>query len=312
MCICIVVQFSNYAPPSPALLLFLYPRSPRDLQHPGRIIWPISSPGLILPPRVNIQSGHWGGLISDSTGGIYTRIVPLSICYNQSGTNNAMHTTSAIQPPPGRDLVLPRPWNPRPAENPSIFNDAMSVRQKVFIEEQGVAAEAEIDSDDARSWQWVLYRAGSCNGDRTNGADASRTPVAVIRLVPPPQAPHEALTHPEKAKSLPEYDLAHEPCVKLTRVAVVPEYRGKGLGRELVEMALEWVRRNAREIDDAWARALGETQAKRWTGLVLVHAQVDVEKMYERLGFETDQTLGRWDEEGIEHVGMWRRMEIQS
>jgi hypothetical protein len=43
-------------------------------------------------------------------------------------------------------------------------------------------------------------------------------------------------------------------------------------------------------------------------GVVLVHAQVDVETMYAGLGFETDQSLGRWDEEGIEHVGMFRWM----
>jgi len=44
--------------------------------------------------------------------------------------------------------------------------------------------------------------------------------------------------------------------------------------------------------------------------LVLVHAQVDVERMYEGLGFVRDEGLGRWEEEGIMHVGMFRRVEV--
>jgi predicted GNAT family N-acyltransferase len=47
-----------------------------------------------------------------------------------------------------------------------------------------------------------------------------------------------------------------------------------------------------------------------WKGLVLVHAQVDVERMYQGLGFVTNESLGRWDEEGIEHVGMFKRITL--
>lgn len=232
--------------------------------------------------------------------------------YNPSN-DRMSEITSAFQPPPGHKPIVPTPSNPRPSQNPPTFNDAMVVRQKVFIEEQGVAAEAEIDSDDARSWQWVLHDTSTTNGSRTDGNEsqnAEPAPIGVIRLVPPPHPPHEALTHPEKAGSLPEYDLDHESCVKVTRVAVVPEYRGTGMGRRLVEMALEWAGRNAGAIDESYATFVGKGSVQPWKGLVLVHAQVDVEKMYQRLGFETDESLGRWDEEGIEHVGMWRRVSI--
>ncbi|RJE18272.1 acetyltransferase, GNAT family, partial [Aspergillus sclerotialis] len=214
----------------------------------------------------------------------------------------------SIQTPPGGPLSLPTPSNPSPSGNPAIFNDAMVVRRRVFIEEQNIDENAEIDDDDARSWHWVLYTDSSSqiNGstgqeNATENGDRNPKPVAVIRLVPPPHAPHEVVSHPEKANSLPKYDLSHEPYVKLTRVAVLPEYRGLGLGRKVVDAALEWAEHHGGDTEDAYARVTGEQERKKWEGLVLVHAQVEVEEMYKRLGFETDEGLGRWDEEGIDH-----------
>lgn len=91
----------------------------------------------------------------------------------------------------------------------------------------------------------------------------------------------------------------------------MPSFRGLGLGRRLVETALGWAAMHAADIDEAAAQIAAREQPPvtpiPWRGLVLVHAQVDVERMYAGLGFETDQSLGRWDEEGIEHVGMFRR-----
>lgn len=212
--------------------------------------------------------------------------------------------TTAIQPPPGSDAQLHLPDHS--GTNPPVFNDAMIVRVRVFVDEQKVPADAEIDDDDARSWHWVI-------SDKTPTATV---PVAVIRLVPPPQPPHALLTHPQAtaASDIPEYDWSHEPCVKITRVAVLPEYRGLGLGRQLVETVLGWASEHAADIDEAVARQAVRSNwtgpRARWNGLVLVHAQVDVEEMYTRLGFQTDDSLGRWDEEGIEHVGMFRRVAV--
>ncbi|KAA8651369.1 hypothetical protein EYZ11_000952 [Aspergillus tanneri] len=215
--------------------------------------------------------------------------------------------STSLQPPPGRNLTLPTPSNPQPDTNPAIFNDAMAVRLPVFVTEQQCSADAEIDSDDAHSWHWVIYH----HSEISASTHTTKKPVAVIRLVPPPHAPHEVLMQPERAASLPEFDLEHEPCVKITRVAVLPEYRGYGLGKELVETVLAWTRENASEIDRAYVdRSQGSS--RRWKGLVLVHAQVQVEKLYERMGFTRDDLLGRWDEEGIQHVGMWRRVHVKS
>ncbi|KAJ5646250.1 hypothetical protein N7490_002622 [Penicillium lividum] len=215
-----------------------------------------------------------------------------------------MSFTTVIQPPPGPDTELDLPGEG--TTNPPIFNDAMIVRMRVFVDEQKCSAEAEIDSDDERSWHWVMYDSSS---------DNPNAPIAVIRLVPPPQPPHALLTHPDDptTKDLPAFDWTHEACIKITRVAVIPEYRGKGLGRRLVDTVLDWASEHAAEIDGAIKEMSLLSSGgffMKWKGLVLVHAQVDVEQMYRGLGFQTDESLGRWDEEGIEHVGMFRRLPL--
>lgn len=212
--------------------------------------------------------------------------------------------TTALLPPPGPDAQLQLPGDS--VANPPVFNDAMIIRLRVFVDEQRCSAEAEIDDDDTRSWHWVMYHV----------SPTATVPVAVIRLVPPPQPPHALLTDPQTAAAQepPRYDWSHEPCVKLTRVAVLPEYRGLGLGRRLVETALTWASERAAEIDQAVAQFAARWDwtgsRARWDGLVLVHAQVDVERMYRALGFQTDESLGRWDEEAIEHVGMFKRVRV--
>ncbi|PYH94884.1 hypothetical protein BO71DRAFT_475061, partial [Aspergillus ellipticus CBS 707.79] len=214
-------------------------------------------------------------------------------------------------------LTLPTPTNPTPPSNPPFHNDALTIRSRVFITEQNCTPEGEIDSDEPRSWQWVIY------------ADDKPTekplPVAVIRLVPPPHAPHsphhtETATDNtnENTKTEGKWDTEHEPYLKLTRVAVLKEWRGYGLGRKLVDEALGWAGRNKGEIMGAYRRVVGAEggggmeggAGTEWKGLVLVHAQTQVEGMYERVGFKTDEGLGRWDEEGIEHLGMWRRISV--
>lgn len=145
-------------------------------------------------------------------------------------------------------------------------------------------------------------------------------PVACIRLVPPPHAPHETLLHPEQAREgkFPKYDVAHEPYVKITRVAVLKDYRGVGLSRLLMDTVHQWIEAHGEEIEKEYRRELraylgGDEKGVypgKWNGLCLTHAQVQVEKMYERFGYKTDKTLGVWDEEGIDHIGMFRRLDV--
>ncbi len=183
-----------------------------------------------------------------------------------------------LQTPPG-DIVAPHgfPADPRPEGAPKIFLDAMEVRVKVFCDEQKCSLEAELDEDDPKSWHWVAYSTGGSGPDE---------PLSVIRIVPPPHGPHPNGFH----------DPAEEPYVKLGRVATMAHARGKGLSRLLTEEAFRWLAMHKADVGGGW------------DGLILTHAQVAVEKMYAKLGFVTDERLGRWDEEGIEHLGMWKRV----
>lgn len=75
------------------------------------------------------------------------------------------------------------------------------------------------------------------------------------------------------------------PVAKLERFAVLPEYRGRGLGRQLVEDVIED------------ARLAGKDDC-------LIHAQAHLEDFYRSLGFET---IGEpFEEAGIPHVEMVR------
>lgn len=47
-------------------------------------------------------------------------------------------------------------------------------------------------------------------------------------------------------------------------------------------------------------------------GLICIHAQTGVQKVWRKYGFETDEGMGTWDEEGIEHVGMWKRVDVSN
>ncbi|KAL1989697.1 hypothetical protein VTN49DRAFT_6894 [Thermomyces lanuginosus] len=230
--------------------------------------------------------------------------------------------TTRLQPPPlttSTTILYPTPENPDPATNDPVFSDGMRIRHAVFVEEQHCSAENEIDSDDERSWQWVIYASKNTHSpgqDESNRLESF--PVGIIRLVPPPHAPHEALLQDTTSKNtnLPKYDFSHEPYVKITRLAVLPDFRGHGLSKLLLRTAEDWARDNRGAINEMLRRvARDEGQEdqgiKEWNGLVGLHAQVQVEEMYRRAGYETDHHLGTWYEEGILHVGMFKRLRLE-
>ncbi|KAF2396294.1 acetyltransferase, GNAT family, partial [Trichodelitschia bisporula] len=228
----------------------------------------------------------------------------------------------SFQPAPGKALEAYDPTLPptaQPSTVPPIFLEAMAVRTAVFVEEQHVPATHELDADDARSYHWVVYASVGVssstqpppsfpNAGSSTTPTASRLPVGTIRLVPPPHANHgEGPVRPHSS----------QPYVKLGRLAVLKPYRGLGLSRLLVQAAVEWARRHPREIlvpptpaEVEAMRLEGKEEPGRWEGKVVVHAQVGVQKVWERMGFVRDEGMGVWVEEGIEHVGMWKNVGI--
>lgn len=225
--------------------------------------------------------------------------------------------------PPGTSVFkAPRAAPFDPSSNPSvspIFLSALSVRFPVFVDEQKCSADEEIDKDDPLSWHWVVYVSVGSKGGHQEGKVAAGT----IRLVPvTPIAAHEeaeGAEHEDRIKKAvgPKHGATEmwdgkETFVKLGRMATLKEYRKLGLGRLLVNTAIEWLEQNPGKVDresgaeDALIRekdGVGE-----WKGLVLVHAQKDIEQFWVSCGFVKDKGMGEWWEEEIEHVAMWRRV----
>ncbi|WP_375794133.1 GNAT family N-acetyltransferase, partial [Staphylococcus aureus] len=82
--------------------------------------------------------------------------------------------------------------------NQQMLEDCFSIRKKVFVEEQGVPEENEIDDYESISVHLIGY-------------DQHNQPIATARIRP-----------------------INETLVKIERVAVVKSYRGTGIGRKLM------------------------------------------------------------------------------
>jgi predicted GNAT family N-acyltransferase len=195
---------------------------------------------------------------------------------------NMSEVTTSLDPPKGKldnyNASLPR--HQQHGSFPAVFIEAMAIREEVFVREQGVPLENEYDDDDPRSAHFVTY-ASVANPAHVAGETpgAIRKPVGCIRVVPPPHAPHEhnhdelpAGTFEEgqkaSAQQPPSSSFSHknrdnEPYLKLGRLAVLQEYRGKGHASELIRFAETWAIKHAVVKFDV-----------QWTGWVLIHAQV--------------------------------------
>lgn len=126
--------------------------------------------------------------------------------------------------------------------------DALDIRRTVFVEEQDVSEAIEFDDKDGEARHFVARK----------GTDAVGT--ARVRLL-------------------------GQETARVERVAVLPEYRGSGVGIRVMEAAHQYAR------DEDRSR-------------VVVHAQVRVEEFYESLDYET---VGEVDDEtDIPHVKMVR------
>lgn len=105
-----------------------------------------------------------------------------------------------------------------------------------------------------------------------------------------------------------------EPYIKIGRLATVKEFRGLGVAGSLVRESIVWAGEHKDEISEA-GRVEGDGreveeggEGREWKGLVLIHAQSQLEGWYKSLGFESDEGLGVFTQEGIKHFGMWARV----
>ena len=119
--------------------------------------------------------------------------------------------------PPGN--IVEAPW--------AKFQEAISaIRHEVFVREQHVPAEIELDEHDSAATHLLAFT-------------SEHNPVGTARLLD---------------------------CGKIGRVAVLKEFRGTGIGRQLL-------------------RHLVEIARKRRLSSVYLHAQEHVVEYYRRLGF---------------------------
>ena len=123
---------------------------------------------------------------------------------------------------------------------------AYAIRRRVFIEEQHVPEEIELDADDAQAFHALA----------TLGGDA----IGCGRM----------LDHGDGE-------------VKIGRMAVVPQFRGAGVGRDILRFLMDR------------ARARGLRKA-------VLHAQLSAEGFYLKEGFRP--IGGVFDEAGIAHRKM--------
>jgi len=143
----------------------------------------------------------------------------------------------------------------RVADGESDREAALAVRHEVFIDEQGVSEDIEMDGKEDEAVHFLAV-----DESVDSEPDEEGRPVGTARL-------REV-----------------EPGVgKVERVAVVADWRGEGLGREVMGL-------------------LEATAADRGMNELVMHAQTRVEEFYERLGYE--RTSGVFEEAGIDHVEM--------
>jgi predicted GNAT family N-acyltransferase len=157
---------------------------------------------------------------------------------------------------------------------------AFAIRMRVFVKEQGVPREIELDRDDHRAIHFLAF--------------AGPRAVGTARVV------------------------LHRASAKIGRMAVLKSYRGRGVGKRLLRRAVEAVRRT--EVKNQRSEVRGQTSAvKEKTSpvrrlkaeikpkqprvlTIYLHAQVPVIGFYESMGFRCVGPI--FDEAGIPHRKM--------
>lgn len=153
----------------------------------------------------------------------------------------------------------------------SDWDAVVDLRMRVFVDEQGVPEHLELDEHDDDPLDSDV--------DHLLVRDTARAGEAVAT----------ARLRAVDADDYGALDAGTDRVAKVERVAVARDRRGEGWGAR----AMGAVEERARE------RGLNE---------VVLHAQTRAAGFYERLGYAVDDAVGTFDEDGIEHVRMRRRL----
>lgn len=128
----------------------------------------------------------------------------------------------------------------------NVYQDAVAIRFKVFVQSQGVPAAIEIDQNESHCIHFVLY-------------NEAHQPVATVRLLPDSESNQ----------------------VILQRMAVLDDYRGKGIGSLLLQEAEK------------------VAQEQSFHSITL-HAQLGALDFYLKNGYKTVGPV--FEEAGIQHI----------
>lgn len=142
-------------------------------------------------------------------------------------------------------------WEIRDGHSEAIYEDALTVRKTVFVKEQGVDEEIEVDEHDETAIHLAAY-------------DDSGEPVGAGR-----------------------FRTLDDQTGKVERIAVLADYRGRGLGRAIMARI------------EAIAR---EESVER----LVLHSQTRAAPFYERVGYE--RVGEEFEEAGIPHVEMRKEL----
>lgn len=133
----------------------------------------------------------------------------------------------------------------RLVKNEKEYNKIINIRETVFIKEQQVPKEIEMDEFDKESEHFIAY--------------LKNTPIGCARV-----------------RKINDY-------VKLERIAILKNHRGRGYGRDLTNFLINHCKKKGfKEIH--------------------LHSQINVSDFYEKLGFK--KIGGIFLEADIEHIEM--------
>jgi ElaA protein len=143
-------------------------------------------------------------------------------------------------------------WKPFVDLTAAEVYDMLEARNRVFVVEQNCVY-ADIDGLDMGAWHLFAYA----------GGEGGATLAGYLRVLLPNEKERD---------------------VRIGRVLTTPDFRGIGLGRAMLEQALEHI-------------------AAHWSGVAIsLHAQAHLQTFYGAFGFEPISDVH--DEDGIPHVWM--------